>query len=75
METMTKIEPEPRWPTAIAMIAIGGLFYALPSAMTVGPDWLVLVLVAVADRARDVLSSNADAPARIRSSDTWRKAW
>jgi hypothetical protein len=47
METMTKIEPEPRWPTALAMIAIGGLFYALPPAMTVGPDWLVLVLVAV----------------------------
>ena len=47
METMTKIEPEPRWPTAIAMISIGGLFYALPSAMSLGPDWLVLVLVAV----------------------------
>jgi len=41
-----KIEPEPRWPTAVAMMAIGGLFYALPSAMTVGPDWLVMVLVA-----------------------------
>ncbi len=47
METMTNIEPEPRWPTAVAMISIGGLFWALPSAMTVGPDWLVLVLVAV----------------------------
>lgn len=47
MEAMTKIEPEPRWPTAIAMISIGGLFWALPSAMSVGPDWLVLVLVAV----------------------------
>jgi hypothetical protein len=46
MGTMTNVEPEPRWPTAIAMISIGGLFYALPSAMTVGPDWLVLVLVA-----------------------------
>jgi hypothetical protein len=44
---MQKIEPEPRWPTAVAMIAIGGLFWALPSAMTVGPDWLALVLVAV----------------------------
>ena len=44
---MQKIEPEPRWPSAVAMIAIGGLFYALPSAMTVGPDWLALVLVAV----------------------------
>lgn len=38
---------EPRWPALVAMIAIGGLFYALPSAMSVGPDWLVLVLVAV----------------------------
>jgi Protein of unknown function (DUF1345) len=45
--TMQKIEPEPRWPSAAAMIAIGGLFWALPSAMTVGPDWLALVLVAV----------------------------
>lgn len=40
------IEPEPRWPSAAAMIAIGGLFWALPSAMTVGPDWLALALVA-----------------------------
>jgi hypothetical protein len=44
---MKEIDPEPRWPTAAAMIAIGGLFYALPSAMTVGPDWLVLALVAM----------------------------
>ncbi len=27
------------------MLAIGGLYYAMPSALTVGPDWLVLVLV------------------------------
>ena len=47
MVTMTNIEPEPRWPTAVAMISIGGLFYALPSAMTLGPDWLVLALVAI----------------------------
>ncbi len=47
MKSTKQIEPEPRWPSAVAMIAIGGLFYALPSAMTVGPDWLVMVLVAV----------------------------
>lgn len=47
MEITRNIEPEPRWPTALAMIAVGGLFYALPPALTVGPDWLVLVLVAV----------------------------
>jgi len=27
------------------MTAIGGLYYAMPSALTVGPDWLVLLLV------------------------------
>jgi hypothetical protein len=36
---------EPRWPALIAMIAVGGIFYALPPALKVGPDWLVLVVV------------------------------
>src|SRR5215469_11096406 len=36
---------EPRWPVLLAMIAIGGLYYAIPSALTYGPDWLVLLLV------------------------------
>jgi hypothetical protein len=44
---MSRIEAEPRWPSAVAMIAIGGLFYALPPAMAMGPNWLVPVLVAV----------------------------
>jgi hypothetical protein len=29
------------------MLAVGGLYYAMPSTLTMGPDWLVLVLVAV----------------------------
>jgi hypothetical protein len=29
------------------MLSIGGLYYALPSQLSVGPDWLVLVLVAI----------------------------
>jgi len=37
---------EPRWPAALAMLSIGGLYYALPSQLKLGPDWLVLVLVA-----------------------------
>ena len=37
---------EPRWPAALALLSIGGLHYALPSELTVGPDWLALVLVA-----------------------------
>jgi hypothetical protein len=38
---------EPRWPALLALLAIGGLYYALPSSLTVGPSWLVLILVAV----------------------------
>jgi hypothetical protein len=38
-------DTEPRWPAVVALVAIGGLYYALPSSLTVGPDWLVLVLV------------------------------
>ncbi len=37
---------EPRWPVLVAMIAIGALYYAMPSALTYVPDWLVLVVVA-----------------------------
>jgi hypothetical protein len=38
---------EPRWPALLALLAIGGLYYALPSSLTVGPNWLVLILVSV----------------------------
>src|SRR5882672_2582595 len=37
---------EPRWPAVLALLSIGGLHYALPSELTIGPDWLVLVIVA-----------------------------
>jgi hypothetical protein len=29
----------------MAMIAVGGIFYSLPPALKIGPDWLVLVIV------------------------------
>lgn len=38
---------EPRWPAVVAMIAVGALYYAMPSRLTYGPDWLVLVIVVV----------------------------
>lgn len=38
-------EAEPRWPATLAVLAIGGLHYALPSYLTYGPDWLLLALV------------------------------
>jgi hypothetical protein len=40
-------QPEPRWPALIALLAIGGLLYALPPDLTFGPDWLALALVAL----------------------------
>ena len=35
-----------RWPAIIASLATGVLFYAIPESLTVGPDWLLLVLIA-----------------------------
>src|SRR5271156_2608115 len=37
---------EPRWPAALALLSVGGLHYALPPELRVGPEWLVLALVA-----------------------------
>ncbi len=37
---------EPRWPAVLALLATGGLNLALPTSLSVGPDWLLLVLVA-----------------------------
>ena len=35
------IEPEPRWPAFVAVLAVGGLYTGLPDALTMGPRWLV----------------------------------
>jgi uncharacterized membrane protein len=35
-----------RWPALVASLATGVLFYAMPKTLIVGPDWLLLVLVA-----------------------------
>ncbi|MCU1266456.1 MAG: hypothetical protein JWM21_2774 [Acidobacteria bacterium] len=38
-----KINPEPRWPALVALLAVGGLHAALPSSLGFGgPRWLVL---------------------------------
>ncbi len=38
---------EPRWPSVVALMSIGFLYYALPPKLSLGPDWLVLVLVGI----------------------------
>jgi hypothetical protein len=45
MPQTSKRRAEPRWPAALAMLAVGGVHYALPSSLTLGPDWLLLVVV------------------------------
>jgi hypothetical protein len=39
------IDPEPRWPALVALLAVGALYYSLPPALSPGPGWLVPVLV------------------------------
>jgi len=39
--------PEPRWPASVALLAVGGLRLALPESLSIGPDWLLLAVVAV----------------------------
>jgi uncharacterized membrane protein len=38
-------DPEPRWPALVAVLAVGGLYTALPSSLIVGPRWGFLVVV------------------------------
>ena len=46
-EDGSEYDPEPRWPALVAVLANGGLYMALPSALRVGPLWLFPVLVGV----------------------------
>jgi hypothetical protein len=43
----TPARSEPRWPAMLALLAVGGLRLALPEALSVGPDWLLLAVVVV----------------------------
>jgi hypothetical protein len=36
---------EPRWPNVVAILAVAGLYYALPENLSPGPGWLVPLLV------------------------------
>ena len=38
-------DSEPRWPAVIAILAVGGLYMALPDSLTFGPNWLFPSLV------------------------------
>ena len=38
------IVPEPRWPVIVAILAVGGLYTALPPSLTFGPQWVQLAI-------------------------------
>jgi len=46
MRSAPERDPEPRWPALLALFAIGGLRLALPDSLAVGPNWLVLAVIA-----------------------------
>jgi len=38
-------KPEPRWQAILALIALGGIYTALPRELSVGPRWLLFAAV------------------------------
>ena len=46
-EITQNLEPEPRWPALIAVLATSSLFLFMPERLTFGPNWLLLAVVGV----------------------------
>jgi uncharacterized membrane protein len=48
---MTSLPPparlEPRWPAMLALLAVGGLRLALPESLSVGPAWMLIIVIAI----------------------------
>jgi len=44
---MSDSKAEPRWPAIIALLAVGGIYTALPPSLIIGPRWLLLAIVIV----------------------------
>jgi hypothetical protein len=42
-----RLDPEPRWPAVVAVLATGCMFLFMPERLTFGPNWLLLVLVGI----------------------------
>jgi len=42
-----QIVREPRWPAVVAMLAAGCVYWSLPEPLSVGPGWLLLVVIFV----------------------------
>lgn len=40
-------KPEPRWQAALAFVAVGGIYLALPRHLIIGPIWLLPTLIVI----------------------------
>jgi len=40
-------KPEPRWQALLALVAVGGIYLALPASLVIGPTWLLPILILV----------------------------
>ena len=38
---------QPRWPAIVALLAVGALRLAVPRALSIGPDWLLITVIAL----------------------------
>ena len=38
---------EPHWPFVVALLAVGGLYLAVPASLVVGPHWLLFLIIGV----------------------------
>jgi hypothetical protein len=43
---MATLQQESRWPSILSFLAVGGLYLVLPPALTPGPNWLLLAILA-----------------------------
>jgi len=42
-----QVRAEPRWPALMGLVAVGFLNLAIPERLTLGPNWLILVVIAL----------------------------
>ena len=40
-------KPEPRWQALLALLAVGGIYLALPQTLVVGPFWLLPIVIVI----------------------------
>jgi hypothetical protein len=40
-------KPEPRWQALLALLAVAGMYFALPEELVIGPKWLVPAIITI----------------------------